>query len=412
MIEIEKSKFNGNLEAPPFKSYSIRYILLSALIKGESAIENPGKSEDVNDALNVLKASGISYWKENDKILINSNGNLNFRKLYIKASATVLRIAVALASGFPGKKEIYLGETLRKRPIEPELQALEDKGVKFKKYDERLVVDGMVSKKEFEIDGKISSQFVTSLMYLSPLIKDNLTINIKNGIVSKTYFLITVNVFRNIGLNVKIEGNRIDIKYKELKPFREKVPGDFTLSSYFAVMTAISGEKIRIGNLDTKSSEDSKIVEIFREAGVRSNFSENSWVIQGGNIPESIEVNMMDYPDLVPPLTALLANGKGNSILKGLLHLKYKESDRIENLSKILNLYGAKGILKNSDLIIEPAEGRRFYYFCPGDHRMAMTAITLQSKVSGTVDNEFCVNKSYPQFLSDFQGIGGKYHAL
>jgi len=412
MIEIEGSKLNGKIDAPPSKSHSIRYIILSALIKGENLIENPGKSEDVIDALNILKSSNINYMEGRDKLLVNSNGLLNFKKIYVNGSATVLRIALAIASGFPGKKEIYMGKTLSERPIEEEIESLKDKNLKIIKDDDKIVVDGVVSKRDFEVDGKISSQFITALMYLSPLIRDDLTINIKNGLVSKTYLLMTINVFRDVGMDVKIDGNTIEIKYKEMKPFRKEIPGDFPLSSYFAAMSALNGEKVMIENLDTRTSDDSKIIEIFREAGIDSRFSDNSWTIKGENIPEGIEKNMMDHPDLTPPMVAIAANARKKTILKNIGHLKYKESDRINNLLKILHIYGAEGSLENSDLIIFPSKGKRFFYSCPGDHRMAMTAITLQSKVSGTLENEFCLNKSYPEFLLDFAKIGGKYHEI
>jgi len=412
MIEIECSKFNGKIQAPPSKSHAIRYIILSSLIEGESLIENTGKNEDVMDAINILKSSYINYREEGDKLLVNSNGRLNFKKIYVKGSATVLRIALAIAAGFPGKKEIYMGETLRKRPVEEEIKSLEDRNLKITKHDDKIVVDGMVSKRDFEVEGKISSQFITALMYISPLIRDDLTINIKNGLVSKTYLIMTVNVFRDLGMGVKIDENTIEIKYREIKPFRKKIPGDFPLSSYFAVMGALNGEKVIIENLDIKTSDDSKIIEIFGEAGIDSRYSENSWIIRGENVPEGLERSMVDYPDLVPPLVAIGANAKNKTILKNIGHLKYKESDRIGNLLKILNLYGAEGYLENSDLIIFPSRGRRFFYSCPGDHRMAMTAITLQSKVSGILENELCLNKSYPEFLSDFGKIGGKYHEI
>jgi len=412
MIEIEFSKFNGKIQAPPSKSHAIRYIILSALIEGESLIENTGKNEDVMDAINILKSSYINYREEGNKLLVNSNGRLNFKKIYVKGSATVLRIALAIAAGLPGKKEIYMGETLRKRPVEEEIKSLEDRNLKITKLDDKIVVDGMVSKRDFEVEGKISSQFITALMYLSPLIRDDLTINIKNGLVSKTYLHMTVNVFRDLGMGVKIDENTIEIKYREIKPFRKKIPGDFPLSSYFAVMDALNGENVIIENLDIKTSDDSKIIEIFGEAGIDSRFSENSWIIRGENVPEGLERSMVDYPDLVPPLVAIGANAKNKTILKNIGHLKYKESDRIGNLLKILNLYGAEGYLDNSDLIIFPSRGRRFFYSCPGDHRMAMTAITLQSRVSGILENELCLNKSYPEFLSDFSKIGGKYHEI
>ncbi|MCL4340915.1 MAG: hypothetical protein M1431_02285 [Candidatus Thermoplasmatota archaeon] len=410
MIELNKSTFSGELHAPPFKSYAIRYIVGSALIQGRSTINGIGQSEDVKDAISLVKC-GLrkepDMNRNNNSISILTDEQFSFRQIHIKGSATVLRIAVSLAASFPGVKKITMGETLAKRPIDHLMQALWRKGVKVIKNGSFLTVEGKVKDTDFEIDPTVSSQFISGLLFLSLAMQREVQVRLTKKAVSQTYIRITADVLREAGVNVVLEDDLITASPGTIKPFDTTVPGDFALSSFFATAVAINGSAVTISNLRDQEHGDARVPELLKMAGVESQRRNGSWEISGPSNINSIDLNISESPDLLPPVAVLLCKARGISRITGIDHLKYKESNRI---SETIKLLGVEAEFIDGVLKIRGSEGKKFTYKSPDDHRMAMAGLTLASNTGGTVYGEECIAKSYPTFIEDYQSIGGVIH--
>lgn len=407
MIDVQRSKVNGEIEAPPSKSYSIRYIILSSLIEGKNCIRGIKPSSDIEDAIALLKASGRTITGKGD-IQINNDSSIAFSKLELKGSATVHRIAVALAATFPGRKRIVTGENLKTRPIDPLLLSLSKQGVHFTKEKNTIAVAGMLKDTDFEIIGNVSSQYITALLFTAVALKREVHIKLTTDPVSKTYLEMTRKSLKNVGVDVRIEGNNIYATPYRIKPFDITVPGDFALGSFFAVMASRNGLSVRIGNLDPATSGDSYIVDIIKSSGAISRVGHNMWEVEKNGALEPVNIGLADYPDLLPPVAALVSESKGVSEITGVSHLRYKESDRITETVRLLQLFGVYSKFDGRSLVIRGGKGHRFRYNSPEDHRMAMCSVSLASSYGGSVEGEHCISKCYPDFLNDFGNLGGK----
>ncbi|MDS0256786.1 hypothetical protein ApAK_03715 [Thermoplasmatales archaeon AK] len=407
MIEVQSSKLNGEIIAPPSKSHAIRYLILSSLIEGKSSIRGIKFSSDISDAIELAKSSA-SVSMANGKIEVDSRKPFSFSELNIKGSATVHRIAVALSSTFPGRKRIVAGSNLASRPIDPLLRSLARQGVNISREKNAIIVDGMLDGTDFEIEGNVSSQYITALLFTSVPLQREVRIKLTTDAVSRTYLDITKNSLRNAGVKVESENQTIIAAPAGLKPLNVTVPGDFALSTFFAVMAARNGTSLKIGNLDPDTSGDSVIVDIIGSTGAVSKISRGAWEVSKGPDPDPVNISLADCPDLLPPVAALLSEARGVSEITGISHLRYKESDRIAETVNLLKLFGVKSEYRENSLFIYGGKGHEFRYSSPEDHRMAMSAIALASTYGGIIEGEQCISKSYPNFLDDFLRIGGK----
>lgn len=410
MIEIDSSKLNGEIVAPFSKSYAIRYLILSALIEGKNRINGIMQSKDISDAKALLMASGREISGEAE-VQVSSESPFEFSNVRIEGSATAHRIAVALATTFPGRKRIIVGDNLAARPIDPLLISLSKQGVHFSKEGNAIVVDGMLRGTDFEVIGNVSSQYITALLFTAVSLKKEVRVRLTTDAVSKTYLEMTKRSLINAGVEIAVDGNVILANPIGIRPLDVVVPGDFALSSFFAVMAARNGISVRIKNLDPASSGDSMISDIIRTAGARSIVNRNIWEIHENGSLDSLDINLKDCPDLLPPVAALISEARGVSNITGISHLRFKESDRIAETIRLLQQFGVNSSFNGKQLVIKGGNGQRFSYVSQDDHRVAMFALTLANSYGGIIEGEQFISKSYPDFLDEFRKLGGKFIA-
>ncbi|MGC8672735.1 MAG: 3-phosphoshikimate 1-carboxyvinyltransferase [Thermoplasmata archaeon] len=407
MVKIEKSVLEGEINAPSSKSHAIRYLILSGLGSGKSIIKNTEINEDISDAINLLRSSDTKVNLDNKNLVTYPSSSLNFKNLTLESSATVYRIAIAIGASYEGKKIINISESLLKRPVNDLINALNSAGAKVVQEGNKIIISKKVSRNNFFISGKVSSQFITALMFISIAKNEKVEINISDELVSKTYFNITKEIMEKLGSKIIENNNKIIIIPKVPKNISITIPGDFTLSAYFGSITSRNGKEIVIKNLDVSGNGDSKIVDIFNDCGIENKIIGNDWVIKGPSIIKNLDLEMKDFPDLVPPVSSVLSTASGISNIRKIEHLTYKESNRINEIVKILNYAGIIAYYKDGTLTINGGKLKKFIYNCPSDHRMAMLSISLQAISGGETTNDECLKKSYPNFLRDFKLLGG-----
>ena len=407
MINIGKSILDGEVTAPSSKSHAIRYAIVSGLLTGRSEIRGITFNEDIDDALSLLRASGSKIEFNGGILTVEPSSSLNFRSVALNGSATVLRIAIAMAASYPGSKVIMMGKALRNRPVDDLIYSLRNAGAVINNEGDRIVAENPVKDYSFEIRADISSQFLTALMFLSLATEKRVSIKMKGRRVSGTYFSITREIMENLGSKVNDEYDLIVMEPKRVEKIYADVPGDFALSSYFPSIAAKNGGFVKIKNLHYKGNGDSRVVDIFREAGIHSRMEGDKWIVDGPADLRSIEIDMNDVPDLVPPLTSILSSSPGTSKMSGINHLEYKESNRVAEIIKILTKAGINSGYDGNSISISGGSYNSFNYVCPGDHRMAMMALSLQATSGGKIENEKCLCKSYPGFIDDFKKLGG-----
>jgi 3-phosphoshikimate 1-carboxyvinyltransferase len=343
------SSLSGEITAPGSKSYSHRAFIAASLADGISIIKNPLTRGDVAVTMNILKFLGVRILEKSDDTYIvkrDKNAFRSFKKsLDCKNSGTTVRIFSALAllldNGLTLKGDFFkLG-----RPIIPLLNALKQLGGTFKLTRDKL----KIKRKEvlcniIKIPGDISSQFITALLILCPLLKckdtDYIEVDLITPLTSKPFIDITLDILEWFGINIQANFETGKFYITNDQTYRSQsytIPGDFSSAAYILGAAVLSKEPstIIINNLSTSNYQgDKKIVEILNEMGANIKFDEEKdCVTVNGDLKtyplKGIEINCSDVPDLFPILSVIGAFATNKTVLYNASNLRLKESDRI-----------------------------------------------------------------------------------
>lgn len=403
-IQIAPSRLVGTIQVPPSKSISHRALICAALAEGESRIENMLQCEDTEATIEALTALGACVKKENGTVTVRGIGTPAPKaEIDCRESGSTLRFLLPIAAALGTNASFDGRAKLPERPITPYFTEFERHGVRFAQNKMPYRIEGKLTGGEYELDGNISSQFITGLLLALPLSAAESTIRVKPPIESKPYIDLTIDVMRRFGITVLENGNDYTIPGgQRYRAADYRVEADLSQAAFFAVANAIGANlKIEGLNPDTKQG-DRAILEITRC------FSENG---------EAFQIDASQTPDLVPILTVLACFAKGESRITGCGRLRIKECDRLEVISCELNRLGAKITAKSDELIIEGVETLHGGV-CDShtDHRIPMAlaiAATSQYCTAPVVlRGAECVSKSYPNFFADLKGLGGKIDVI
>lgn len=387
---IDRSKVEGRIKAPQSKSLGIRLIFLSLLTRVK--LYNYTLSDDIKAALNAVEA--IKNRKD---------------YVYVGGSGTTLRMLIPIVAALKLKITIDGDESLKKRPISAILKAL--RKLKVSSTSLPITIEGNGLEEETEIEGWESSQYISGLIYAYHVIGGG-RIKIIPPISSKSYILMTIDLFNKLGSDVKFEDNVIYVNPKNLQEYEGEIPGDYALASFYAIASVMSRGKIQIYNLYDLPNYygDHEIVNILSRMGVKSYFSNGIWFVENeeGNEISPIKIDIDDIPDLSVSIAAVASIAKGESRLLNVERLRIKESDRVNSIVSTLRAFGVSAKYFNNSILIQGSEIKRGKVTCPNDHRIAMMAADLSLKEGGEIENAECVNKSNPRFWEDLISLGAK----
>jgi 3-phosphoshikimate 1-carboxyvinyltransferase len=365
--------------------------------------------------LEAIKAFGAyveqkdGYWEvEGQPFIKTPEKPINCRE-----SGTTLRFMIPVAALAQGKTTFVMGPSLSRRPITPLLQSLGDLGVKTQHNPSLVVVyGGGIKGGETALRGDISSQFISGLLFACPRAKKDTHISLTKPVESKGYVDMTVEVLCKHSIKVEVSKDYSSIRIpsgQDYKPFKHRVPGDFSSAAYLLAAAAITSSKIRIYNLDYTSKQGDKVIlEILRQAGVNVHVGENHVEVHGA-INNPIKIDAGDIPDLVPACTAIACYAVGRSEIRNARRLRYKESDRLTALYTEFKKMGAHITVKGDSLTITgPCELHGALIDPHNDHRIAMACAVAALGANGdsTIMNAECVSKSYPKFFRDLSLLG------
>jgi 3-phosphoshikimate 1-carboxyvinyltransferase len=423
---------NGQITPPGSKSYSHRAFILAALAPGVSIIKNPLVSGDVEVTINILKQLGIKILPQEQNMYIIT-GREHFSTSEITAidcynSGTSVRIFSALALLVEGGLKLT-GEFFRRnRPIKPLLEALRKLGAQYSLQEDGVIITRKdVFCKNIAIRGDISSQFITALLILLPLLdcskKGLMEINITTKLVSYPYVKISLDVLRNFGISIIEETNNNGLlRYiietgQKIRTQEYEIPVDFSSASFIIAAAALSkgDSHVLVKNLDFQNPQgDKRIIEILKQMGakIQINLAERS-VLVYGNISKyplkGRKIDCKNIPDLFPILSVVGAFAQGTTHLYNAKSLRFKESDRISAMASELKKMGVSTEEQEDGLFIHHTEELSG---CNIDHRkdhriaMACAVAALYASSESTIKNIEIVKDSYPQFVEDLESLG------
>ncbi|MGI6360471.1 MAG: 3-phosphoshikimate 1-carboxyvinyltransferase [Acholeplasmatales bacterium] len=411
--QVFKSEISGTLKMIPSKSITHRVLISAALATGESIIENPLYADDTLKTLEILKSLGASFLTHLDHIKI-AGGNIKHSNipLFAKESGSTIRFLIPVALLTEELECFVLSPSLAKRPFFVYEELFKEHKIYFEKKDENIFIKGPISSGEYKIDGSVSSQFISGLLFVLPLLDGDSKLIIKNNFESKSYVDLTINVLKAFGIKINMNENIIFIKGNQrYKNTNYRVEGDYSQAAFHLTSAALGGSVTLLGLNKDSLQGDIKILEFLEEFGAKVTFKDNKVTVEK-DFCKPVDINISDTPDLGPILFVLGALSKEKFTIRGIERLRYKESDRIKAMLENLDKVNAKYKLEENLITFYPSELKGgIEVSSHNDHRICMASTILAShlKEGLIIDGVESVNKSYPTFFEDFNILGGKY---
>lgn len=407
---MDKSVSGGRLKgvvAPPCsKSYAQRALAVALLAKGRSVLRNMDFCKDTLSALDCIQMLGAKVERTDDNTIVVDGGLApQSDSLCVGESGLSARLFTPIAS-LCREPIVINGEgTLLYRPMDMMIHPLRRLGVDVRDGGGRLPIEvcGPMQGGEIDVDGSVSSQFVTGLLLSLPLADNDTVINVA-GAVSKPYLDMTIDTAARFG--VAIEHNDYEQFYiaggQSYTPTDYAVEGDWSAAAMLLVAGAVAGE-VTVKNLSMLSKQaDVAVCDALVRAGAELTTEDNT-VTAAHRELRGFEFDATNCPDLFPALATLAAAAEGESRIVGTRRLEHKESNRAEAIRKEFGKIGIEVDLSEPNVmkitggkITGGVEVESY-----GDHRMAMTlaVAALLSDREITIKGAECVSKSYPDFF-------------
>lgn len=423
VVTIHPSPVSGTIQAPASKSSMQRACAAALLHKGETTIKDPGHSNDDRAALGLIGQMGATVSSVGNELIINSSGVKPIgNKVNCGESGLGIRMFAPIISLSNDEITINGEGSLLNRPMNFFDEVFPKLGVGIKSNDGKLplVVKGPLKPGNIQIDGSLSSQFLTGLlMAYSAAGASDVTIKVDN-LKSKPYIDLTLAVMQEFGFTMPSNKNYDEFYFPVRNPasdFNEvsvkksyTVEGDWSGGAFLLVSGAIAGN-IVINGLDVSSTQaDKAILYALQQSGATLSIQRGKIEIgPSGRKLRSFHFDATECPDLFPPLVALAAYCDGQSVISGASRLTHKESNRALTLQEEFSKMGIKITLQDDLMIIEggsPLQGARVH--SRHDHRIAMACAVAALKAGGEIiiEEAEAINKSYPDFYSDLAQLG------
>ena len=430
-VTITPHALEGSVEAIASKSMAHRLLICAALCPGPTTIRCTTSSKDIEATIACLEALGAIIERNgdllhvtplpgapaSDNIRVGSTGAL----LDCGESGSTLRFMLPVACALGCGASLTGHGRLAQRPLSPLYEELIAGGCDLTEQGEfPLQTSGRLRPGRFELPGNVSSQYISGLLLAAPLLDGPTEVCVAEPIESRPYVNLTTSALKTFGVHVEEvrdvteNGTRVTrFLVSPTTPYRScdsvTVEGDWSNAGFWLAAGAL-GEGVSVTGLDLASRQgDRSMLAALAKLGARIERSGGTASVSSG-APTACEMNVSDFPDLVPPLAAVAALAPGTTRLTGCGRLRLKESDRIETVCAGLAALGADITSEGDDIVINgrgSLDGGEVD--AANDHRIAMMAAIAASRCTGgvTIHGAECVQKSYPAFFDDYAKLGG-----
>ena len=394
-VRINPKPLSGRITAPPSKSMAHRLLICSGLSKGTSIVHGIAPSEDVLATLDCLKAIGADYSYDGDTVTI-TGAALNGREyeLYCRESGSTLRFFIPICLVNEAQTKLHGSSKLLSRPLEIYENICSKQNVAYQNDGTVIELDGRLKSGDYKIQGNISSQFISGLLFALPLLEGDSTINIVPPIESCSYIKLTIQALAEFGVEVKWSDERtLFIKGGQTYQAKEvSVEGDYSNAAFFDALNYL-GSDVAVDGLNPDSIQGDRVYKTYFE------------MMKKG----TPTIHLSDCPDLGPVFIAVAAAHSGG-IFTGTKRLKIKESDRGTAMAEELKKFGVSVRVEEDTIIVYPTE---FHKPCEplcghNDHRIVMSMAVLLTKTGGEIVGAEAVKKSMPDFFEKINQLGAE----
>ncbi len=415
-IEIQPcGPIDSEIRPPGSKSLTNRALICAALANGQSVLSGALKSEDTEVMVSALKQLGVSVesdWPNCQLTVQGTGGQLNNDtiEMDLQNSGTSIRFLTALCSLGSGNYLLDGTDRMRQRPIQELVDALTELGgqIECRNGCPPVSINGNgLWGGSAEVRGDRSSQFLSGLMMILPLMKKYSVLEVAGSLVSEPYVQMTGQVMREFGVDVSQIGNCYSVDPRHQYKARElAIEPDATAASYFWAAAAITGGRCRVDGLKVDAIQgDVRFLQILDQMGCQIIPDDEGTAIYGGPL-NGIEADMNDISDTVQTLAAVALFADGPTTITGVAHNRHKESDRIGDLATELRRMGAEVEELQDGMVIHPQPLNSCQVETYNDHRMAMALSLVGLKQPGIrILNPQCTGKTYPKFFDDLNRV-------
>lgn len=411
------SHCSGSVHIPPSKSMAHRAIICAALADGVSHLTNIDFSDDIRATIDGMRQLGAQIDTGADCVSIRGIrrfDQLNSQVIDCQESGSTLRFFIPLFS-LCDQTVRFIGKgRLMQRPQDVYEELFARQGLQFTHDEQGIVISGALAPGRYEVDGSISSQFITGLLFTLPLLEEDSIIQIRPPFESRSYIDLTLEMLKKFGIRAVYEDAltlRIPGRQRYV-PCDVRVEGDYSQLAFFAVLAAVQGDLAIHGVSGSSAQGDRQILSILHDFGASLQPLDDGFLIHRGSL-KAAPVDLNDCPDLGPILFVLAAMAEGTTHISHAGRLRIKESDRIAAMEEELRKFGVRITSDEDNVWIE---GQNTPYACEetlsghNDHRvvMALSVMALCSSSVCTIEGAQAIRKSYPSFFDDVTAIHGK----
>lgn len=390
-VTIIPNKLQGTVTPPSSKSVGHRALIAAALSGGFSTISNLGDSKDIQATQNCLSALKTGQPAGEDGLPLLDCGE----------SGSTLRFLIPLSLVLWGGGRFTGRGRLMERPQGPYFSLFQEKGIFYQQKDGVLTVRGTLSPGRCSLPGDVSSQFITGLLFALPLLGGDSEIVLTTPLESRGYVDLTLDVLRTFGIRVEERAGAFHVPGSQHYESRDfTVEADWSQAAFWYAANHLGGQ-VDILGMDPASRQGDREIAAYSRMLARSG---------------QVELDVSQCPDLAPPLAAMAAVRTGTTRLTNAARLRAKESDRLASVTRALRAMGGQVAEYADSLTIHgvkrlPGGG---VVDCANDHRIAMMAAVCAASAEAPVKllGAECVRKSYPEFWTHFQSLGGELHGL
>lgn len=411
-VTVTPSKCEGSVQIPPSKSMSHRAILCACLAPGISHIDNIAYSVDVQTTIEGMRALGaeIECYENSLRIKgIQDFNTLTDSTVNCNESGSTLRFFIPIFAA-TNKRVSFTGKNrLLKRPQKIYEDLFKAQGCFYEQDEVSITVEGALKSGDYTLPGNVSSQFISGLLFILPLLDGDSHIYIENHFESKSYVLLTIQMLKEFGVEVSFkDDNTLFIKgNQQYLAHDTSVEGDYSQFAFFAVMAALNNDLDILGVRHDSLQGDKQILDILADFGIKFNEIEGGYHVCKG-MPLAHDIDLHNCPDLGPIVCTLAMLSTGTTLIHNAGRLRIKESDRILAMETELRKYGCQ-ISSTEDQITIIGGMSKTPECVSGwkDHRivMALAVASTLAEHDVIIDEAEYIEKSYPAFFDDCRKV-------
>lgn len=382
---------------PASKSISNRAIIIDALAGSKSRLANLSSANDTRLMRELISSAS--------------------EVLDVEDAGTTMRFLTAYCS-VTGRHKVITGtDRMKQRPLGILVDALRKLGAEIE-YLEKEGYPSIRTKgfqgqvtSEISIRGDVSSQYISALLMVAPVLPNGLKLKFEGPVTSRPYIEMTVSLMKQFGVDCKVMEREVVIPSKHYNPTDITIESDWSAASYWYAFTALAKEAVlELPNMTMESLQgDRVVVDLMEVLGVKSETKGSSLVLSKQAHQNELVWDFTHCPDLAQTAAVVCAGKNIRGVFTGLESLRIKETDRIKALQEELKKIGASFQEEGGKWILTPSEKlsvNDLFFNTYLDHRMAMAFAPLATLGDITIEDPSVTRKSYPAFWEDMKAIG------